>query len=125
MYFIQILAKFHSFSFTQQIKSQMKGRTHRREGTCTDLNHTVVDRCVLLLSQHYQGDDNDSRYDDTSYHQANNSTLVRADVFGEENLTCKRERRKKNVTNKKKKKRRDTFHYLLVERILSLGKMLK
>lgn len=40
VYFIQILAKFHSFSFIQQIKSQMKGRTpHRREGART---HTLT-----------------------------------------------------------------------------------
>lgn len=58
----------------------------------------MVDGCVLLLSQHYQGDDNDSRYDDTSYHQANNSTLVRADVFGEENLTSRREWRKEKCS---------------------------
>lgn len=95
---------FFQFHTADKISNERKNTTQTWGcvRTHTDLNHTVVDGCVLLLSQHYQGDDNDSRYDDTAYHQANNSTLVRADVFSEENLSCKREQRKENVTKKKK-----------------------
>lgn len=95
--------------------------THTRERTCSDLNHTMVDRRVLLLSQHNQGDDNDGRYDDTSYHQANYSTLVRADVFGEENLSSRMKYRRQMFNDKKEER----FHRLLVERKLSPGRKLE
>lgn len=32
------------------------------------LNYTMVNRCVLFFSQHHQGNDNNSCYDNTSDH---------------------------------------------------------
>lgn len=100
-FFIQIpFVPFHTADQTSSDKEKKAPR--RREGTHTDLDHTVVDGCVLLLSQHYQGDDNDGRYDDTSYHQANNSTLVRAHILSKENLTERGETGERENVRKEK-----------------------
>lgn len=46
----------------------------------------MVDGGVLLLPQHHQGDDDHRCYDDASHHQANDGSLVGADVLCEEDL---------------------------------------
>lgn len=46
----------------------------------------MVDRGVLLLPQHHQSDDDHSRYDDASDHQADDGALVGAHVLREEHL---------------------------------------
>lgn len=50
------------------------------------LNDSMVDGSILLLSQHHQGDDNHGCYNNTSNHEPNDGTLVRAHILSKEDL---------------------------------------
>lgn len=50
------------------------------------LDHAVMNRGVLLLPQHHQGNDNDSCYNNTSHHKSNDGTFVGANILSEKHL---------------------------------------
>ncbi|KAF3843120.1 hypothetical protein F7725_001969 [Dissostichus mawsoni] len=50
------------------------------------LDHTVVNRSILFLSQHHQGDDDDGCYDNPSNHKSNNGPLIGSNILSEKHL---------------------------------------
>lgn len=53
------------------------------------LDYAMMNRSILFLPQHHQGDDNDGRYDNPSNHKPNNGTFVRSHILSKKDLPLK------------------------------------
>lgn len=53
------------------------------------LNYTMMNRGILLLPQHHQGNDNDSCYNNTSDHKSNDGTFIGPHILSEKHLPLK------------------------------------
>lgn len=62
---------------------------HRFVAAILYLDHTVMNRGVLLLPQHHQGNDDDSCYDNPSDHESDYGTLIGPHIVSEKHLPLK------------------------------------
>lgn len=50
----------------------------------------MMNRTILFLPQHHQGDDDDGRYDNPSNHKPDNGTFIGPHILGEKDLPLKK-----------------------------------
>lgn len=64
-------------------------QNHRSTKDFLYLNYTVMNRSILFLPQHHQGNDDDSCYDNPSNHKSDNGAFIGPHILSEKHLPLK------------------------------------